>query len=264
MKTHPAPFQHWLSSANQIPIRLTLPHFYYGADRTAGTSDAEFWDHLRATDPHFGFPRERQEWVHYCEALATRDGVDSDLPSRASSVVEVLRSLGIRRLFSVGVGGAAFEFYLHRLAPDIRLVCSEFSRHNVEAVARVFTECEAVVPFDLAKDDWGPWGNGDGTLCLLWRVDPHLDDQQWRTAFRRAHDGGVQYILFGVGGALTFRRLARRAVSWLRKPMGRGARTRVGWVRSDPVFPTLWAPWFRTSSRQSFSGVSTFLLERRP
>ena len=262
----------FLRRVNRLPVPLTLPHlFRFSAmDGDMATTDPlspEFWDRLRIGDAHFVLPQERDAWLAYCESCSVHDGVDSLLPSRAAAIAAILCRLKVQRLFSVGVGAGALEYHVKKSSPDVHLVCSDYAPWNVEVLRRVFTECEDVVRFDVARDDWSVCGNTPGTLCLIWRVDPLLTDAQWRAAFERAHAEGVRHILFGAGGLLTLSRIARRLITRLQVAtkgvsMMQAGWVRVGWVRTEPAFPRLWQSFYRTSESSRAPGMTIFLLER--
>jgi hypothetical protein len=203
-------------------MRLKVRHvFDFGEDRksvgaslTAPTS----WDAARELKGPFELPPDRELWEERAE--------NPNLRARACDIVSVARALGARTVCSYGVGIGALEFNVHRLAPDLSLVCGDYAPRTVERLTELFVEA-TVRRHDFASDL--PL---HGDLHLMHRLDSELNDSEWRAVLARFH----QPILFVPGlvldAAVAAKELARRALKW--------RATEAGWYRNEDALRSLW------------------------
>jgi len=102
-------------------------HHFAEASGPVGTSllSRRAWDALR-TSGHLGFaiPGSRAGWL---ASFANRD----DLQTRAKDIVALSHDLRLTRVFSVGVGGAALEYFIKLQDPRICLTCTDFAPETV-------------------------------------------------------------------------------------------------------------------------------------
>src|SRR3989344_4365726 len=140
-----------LRYVNSIPVSLTIKHFY---PLSRSLDSRESWDILRQSHPHFSISPEREEWLKAAEGEVKKDGQDGGFIQRAKDVVSVIDKLGVASVFSLGVGGAGLEYQIKKMRPNIKLVCSEYSRVAVERLTKVFKEVDTVVLFDMKYGDW--------------------------------------------------------------------------------------------------------------
>jgi hypothetical protein len=226
-------------------MRIRVRHAYdFGPGRAAVGSTLlapSAWDAARSLPGPFGLPETREEWEESAER--------GDLRERARDVVAVAREVGATRLCSHGVGTASLELNLHRLAPELQLVCTDYAPLTVERLRRLFPEAEVMLR-DLTDPDPPP-----ADLHLMHRLDAELDDDAWRSVLA-AIDRPILFVpnvvldLAGVG-----RELARRVLR-------RGSLTEAGWFRNEAALRALWS----TSHRDrplTISDSRAFLLEPR-
>jgi hypothetical protein len=225
-------------------VRLVVRHTYdFGPDRERIGRDLlrpEAWDAARATAGAFGLPSTRSAW----EGVAARD----DLRAVASDVVALATQLGTGTLCSHGVGTAMLELNIHRLAPDLHLICTDFARQTVERLRVLFPEAEILLR-DLVHDE-----PPHADLHLMHRLDAELSDEAWRHVFERLPEPVlfVPNLLLDLRTALG--ELARRL---------RGRRlTRAGWFRNEAALRALWHST-HTDRRLRVGSTDAFLLEPR-
>ena len=167
---------------------------------------------------------------------------------RARQILAIADGLGARSLCSYGVGGALIEQQIHRLDPDLRLVCTDFAPRTVSRLQLLFPEVEVVV-HDLSRD--GPLPVG---LHLMHRLDQELASEDWRRVFALVR-GPVIFVPSTILGPLG---LAKELVRRLRQPSA----TFAGWFRNEAALRALWAPWFDDDS-VTIGGLRGFLLMPR-
>ena len=206
----------WLKTVNRLPLPLTVKHIQTFGSHTSKLKDKkldspEAWDELRRAHPQFSIAQNRAEWLRACHVEVKKDGQDGGMPERARMIAAHLKERGIRRVFSVGVGGAGLEYHLKQLMPDLYIVATEYAPENVEMLRRVFTECDEIRTFDILHGDWTEVSRDErASMLLMYRVDPHFTDEEWRSIFSRIHAARVTDILYIPCGFLTIRSLFQR------------------------------------------------------
>lgn len=257
-----------LRQINNLPLRLTVKHLEsFGADTGAlkdGELDSpEAWDVLRRANPHFSISADRAEWLLACEAKVKKDGQDGGLLARAQVISEVLRKRGIAAVFSVGVGGAGLEYQIKKACPQIKLVCSEYAPENVESLRKVFSEADEIVQFDMKGKDWSPALPGkpeEKRLTLMYRVDPHATDKEWRGIFERMHAAGVAEILYIPCGFLTLKSLFQRRWRVFRDKLRGRKFVFSGYLRTRKTFESYWAGLYQAEAAD-YAGYTGFYLQ---
>ncbi len=225
-------------------MKLTVRRVYdFGRDAEAIGSELltpKAWDAVRKTEGPFALAASREEWE-----LA---GAAPENAERAGQILGIARELEARSLCSYGVGGGLIEQQLHRLAPDLRLVCTDFAPETVGRLRQLFPEVEVVVR-DLAAD--GPLA---ADLHLMHRLDQELSDEQWRWVFSRVGDA----IIFVPSTVLSTTSAARELVRRLLRPSA----TFAGWFRNEAALRALWSPWFDDRA-VTVGGLRAFVLTPR-
>jgi hypothetical protein len=223
-------------------VRVTVRHTYdFGADRERIGDNLvrpDAWDAARTLEGPFGLAPTREAWE--------RSAARPDLRATAADIVAIVRELGARSLCSHGVGTAALEWNLHTVAPELRLVCTDYAPRTVERLQALFPEAEVVL-HDLASEDVP-----SADVHLMHRIDAELADDVWRRVFARL-PGPVLFVPNVVLDVrATLRELARR--------LGRRRLTRAGWFRNEAALRALWAD-SHTERRVTVGGADAFLLE---
>jgi hypothetical protein len=226
-------------------MRLRVPHTYdFGAARDQVGADLVTpagWDAARAVPGPFALATTRAEW----RRLAERD----DLARRAADIVEIVRQIDAATLCSHGVGTALLEANVQRLAPSLRLVCTDYAPRTVERLRQLFPEAEILLR-DLTAPAPPP-----ADLHLMHRLDAELDDAAWQRVFAALPEPilFVPNVLLDLKGAL--RELARPVVRV-------GRVTRAGWFRNEAALRSLWRSTHRDTPVE-VGGAPAFLLEPR-
>lgn len=255
----------FLRYLNSFPIPFTSRHYQEFGDSTKhlknGVLDSpDSWDELRGRHEHYSIGTTREEWFRAAEGEVKKDGQDGGMIQRAADVAETLRELSAKSIFSVGVGGAGLEYQIKKRLPTLHLTCSEYAPHNVEMLRKVFIECNALEVFDILKDDWSRVVSAGATV-LMYRVDPHFTDTEWRTVFKSMHAAGVVRIIYIPCTCLSVR-------SWLfrlrRRFLWALFHTRVafaGYVRTRARFESLWKDLYN-GEIHTYGGLMGFVLSR--
>jgi len=206
-------------------IPLTVVHVYdFGADRRLVGGDLvrpEAWDALRV-DTHgpFAMPAERAAW----EADAAAHPALGD---RAAAIDRWCRDNGIETLASYGVGGGTLELLLSRLAPERRLICTDYGPETVARLSDLFAEAD-VRHHDLRAD-----GPVEADAHLFHRIDTELPSAAWHAAFERFAHARVLLIAAEVLDL-------RGAVNAMRLRLANRHATRAGWLRNAEALERLW------------------------
>ena len=226
-------------------MKLVVPHYYdFGADRALIGSDLvrpDAWDALRSIPGPFALPETRSAW----EALADR----ADLRQRARGIVAVTADRGARSLCSHGVGTAALELNIKRLAPELDLICTDYAPAAVERLRRLFPEADVLL-HDLARDD-----PPHADLHLMHRLDAELSDDAWRRVLARLPEP----VLFVPNVVLDLRRALRELA---RRVLHARRVTRAGSFRNEEALRALWHS-SHSDLRVEVGGAPAFLLEPR-
>src|SRR3972149_2498259 len=205
-------------------MRVRVRHTYdFGSAREAIGPDLvrpESWDAARATDGPFGLPDSREAWERAAAAAGLR--------ARAASIVQLVSELHGSALASYGVGTAGLELNIQRLAPELRLVCTDYAPRTVERLRALFPEAE-VLRHDLRRDE--PVA---ADVPLMHRLDAELSDEAWHEVFARFEAPVIFVPNAVVGPVAALRELARRI-------RGRDL-THAGWDRNDAALRWLWSP----------------------
>ena len=259
-----------LKNVNSIPFPLTIKHYYPFEESTAFLKDEELnssdsWDALRKNHPHFSISENREEWLKAAELQVKKDGQDGGMIKRAHEVAKIIDKLGITSLFSAGVGGAGLEYQIKKMRPSIHLTCSEYAPQNVERLKKVFLEANEITLFDMKNDDWS---NAlkvgvelEKQLCLLYRVDIDLTNDEFQKIFKKMHDAHIENVLIILCGRLTFRGLLNRFFQRLSWKIHSVPFKFAGYLRSLETFPKFWK-YFYEAKELEFNGLKGFYLKK--
>lgn len=260
----------FLKYINSMPFRFSMKHYQIFGDTTPkmkdqGLMSPESWDALRENHPFFSIPEERDEWVAVSELKVKKDGQDNQLIERAKDVAALLKREGIDRVFSIGSGGAALEYQLKKMIPELRVVCSDYSEVTVARLKKVFTECEDVIRFDIHADSLAEAEQkyiGENGICLMYRIDASFSDEEWSKIFSDLYKGGIRKVLYIPTGMLTMLSIYNRKsreIKWYFKKIP------VVWsghIRTKKRFESFWSPFYN-QQEVIFGGLKGFLLTKK-
>jgi hypothetical protein len=203
-------------------VRVTMRHvFDFEGDRDLigpNLVRPAAWDAARDTSGPFGLPNSRRAW----ESAAG----NPRLAQRAADVVTVAQRIGARTLCSHGVGTGTLELNIHRIAPELKLICTDYAPRATQRLAELFPEAEVVV-HDLAVD-MPP----EADLHLMHRIDTELDTTTWRKVVSRYCEPILFVPVLLLDAERMLKELYRRFV---------GVQTsRAGWVRTEDALRSLW------------------------
>lgn len=231
-----------------------LQHHAFGPGRTLRAPGS--WDQLRLNGRHdtaYAIPHGRSAWIDRCAQ-------DQPIVERAAAIVDLIRSLDVRRVFSAGVGRACLEYNIKRIDPSLHLVCSDFAPRTVEALRQNFGECDDMRLFDIRDDDWPQ----DVDMHLLYRVDTELDDSEWRSTFEAMRRAEVRYVLFVPAQPLSLPVWLREVAKGLLYRARDKRFTFAGYMRTTDHIKTLWLEKYVVKQQVLLGGLEGFLLERIP
>lgn len=246
---------------NSMPFPITVRH-YFPLERNLDSKEA--WDALRESHPHFSIPENREVWLEAAEGRVKKDGQDGGMVDRAKDVVRVLDHMNIKSVFSAGVGGAGLEYQIKKMRPNIRLVCSEYSRVTVGRLQKVFKEADKIVLFDMKNNNWSSTretNDPSRELYLMYRIDIEINNDEFRQIFEKMFEAGIQNVLIIICGRLTLRGLLNRLCQRLVWKMSGTRYAFAGYLRSEESFPRFWKNLY-TSKELEFSGLKGFLLTK--
>jgi hypothetical protein len=152
----------------------------------------------------------------------------TDVAARARAIDDWLQSRRVEVVSSYGVGGAALEWWLHRLRPERRLIMTDYGRATTARLGDVFPDAE-VRRHDLRCDE--PIASD---AHLFHRIDTELANHEWRDVFARFRYAEILLIAAEV---LDLRALAFEFYNRVAK---RGRASRAGFVRNRAAFEALW------------------------
>jgi len=210
-------------------LRVTIRHYYdFGMDRAIVGDDLvrpDAWDRLRTqTSGVFAIPPTREEFVRTAEGRA-------DIAGRARAIDSWLERQGARVVASYGVGGAALEWWLHKVRPRRKLIVTDYGEATVQRLAETFPEVDARL-HDLSRDH--PLA---ADVHLFHRIDTEFGNREWQEIFTRF---ARVPILVVASEVLDLRRLLLELR--LRRRMKLRHATKAGLIRSRAAFEALWRP----------------------
>jgi len=183
------------------------------------------WDRLRTqTSGVFAIPPTREEFVRTAEGRA-------DIAGRARAIDSWLERQGARVVASYGVGGAALEWWLHKVRPRRKLIVTDYGEATVQRLAETFPEVDARL-HDLSRDH--PLA---ADVHLFHRIDTEFGNREWQEIFTRF---ARVPILVVASEVLDLRRLLLELR--LRRRMKLRHATKAGYIRSSAAFEALWRP----------------------
>jgi len=210
-------------------LRVTIRHYYdFGTDRAIVGDDLvrpDAWDRLRTkTSGVFAIPPTREEFVQTAEGRA-------DIAGRARAIDAWLEGRGARVVASYGVGGAALEWWLHKLRPRRKLIVTDYGEATVQRLVETFPE--VVVRYhDMHRDE-----QPVAEVHLFQRIDTALTNRAWKEVFTRFARVPILVVATEV---LDLRRLLLELR--LRRRMKLRHATKAGYIRSSAAFEALWRP----------------------
>jgi hypothetical protein len=257
-----------LKYINSLPVPFTIKHFEKFDDSLSLLKDqkldsADSWDVLRENHPLFSVSETREDWLKASESIVKKDGQDGGLKQRAKDIARLFRGLDIRSIFSVGVGGAGLEYQIKKLLPEVKIVCSEYSQANIKLLQNVFVECEKIVYFDIKNKDWSKNiddENKNRQIFLLYRVDPHFTDDEWKIIFSNMHNSGIKNILFIPCNYLTVKSIFQRFFRRVSLRLKGTKSVFSGYLRTREGFRFFWKGLYE-EKEMDFGGLKGFLLK---
>ncbi len=260
----------FLKRVNAMPFPFSMKHYQVfgsasGALKDGELNSAESWDALREQHPFFSIAEDRDEWLAASELSVTKDGQDKELPQRAKDIAALITSHGFNRVFSTGVGGAALEYQLKKILPEIPVVCSDYSAETVRRLKKVFIESDGVIEFDILKGNWKEVERsylGVNGLCIMYRLDAGFSDDEWRIMYDVMQEAGVRNVLVIPTGTLSMLSIynrKKREIGWLIKGVPVAFS---GYLRTRHRFRQHWGAWY-DSAETTLGGLSAFLLKKR-
>jgi len=208
-------------------LRVTIRHYYdFGADRAIVGDDLvrpEAWDRLRTeTSGAFSIPTTREEFVRTAEERA-------DIAGRARAIDAWLEQQGAEVVASYGVGGAALEWWLHKLRPRRKLIVTDYGEATIQRLAEIFPEVD-VRYHNFSRDQ--PLA---ADVHLFHRIDAELSNREWQAVFTRF---ARMPILVVATEVLDLRRLLGEL--HMRRRMKQRHWTKAGFIRTRAAFEALW------------------------
>lgn len=230
---------------NRLPFPLTLKHyvsFGKGGEELAGTlRSGTDWMVLRNQHARYRIAEERDAWLADLALDGEKDGQDAALIDRVRSLIALMKKERMTTLYSVGSGGAVFEYYLKREAPEIRVIVTECTDAGVERLKRVFTEADDVERFDaLRAQEWERIGTMSSTLVFIYRNEREFTDTEWRGIFRDMYATGVDRVFLGLMWTLTGMALLTRFVNNTKRTLAGERLSFVGYIRSLAALRRFW------------------------
>jgi hypothetical protein len=240
-------------------MRKTIKHYFdfgnIGESVGDTLSSPQAWDVVRTNgeETPFYLPLRRREWIERCFQ-------QTDLVLRAREILNIFADLGVRRIFSAGVGCAWLEYNLKHLSNDLNIVCGDYAPNTVARLRNVADEFDDIIQFDMATSEWP---NGYD-LFLLHRIDMELSNDVWERVFERMSSADAKYILFIPCGMLTLKSLAIELTTRVRAAMLRNQTVFSGYWRTRETFQALWEAHYDERGAVSINDLPGFILERSP
>jgi hypothetical protein len=209
------------------------------------------WDALRESGAEsFSLSERRQSWLDsFLDQAYLRE--------RARVIVGLCREQGLKRVFSIGSGIAAVEYFIKDDDPALHLTCTDYAPKATARLRSVFQECDDVFVFDMMRDEWQL---APDTLYLLHRVDTELSDPEWRSCFERMATGAISPVLIVASELLTPEKRKRMRHIYLSRKLHRRPLTFSGYLRTRDAFKALWKRNYDTAHEMPIGDLEGFLL----
>jgi hypothetical protein len=234
-----------LKYINRLPLPVTVRH--YATFGEAGESlDGEMrsgddWMVLRNEHPRYRIPEDRETWLKELALDGVKDGQDPALLERVASFVKLLKERNITTVYSVGSGGAIFEYYLKKASPDTKVIVTECTQEGVQRLKRVFTEADGVELFDaLDAKEWKHIGEMPSTIVFIYRNEREFTNKQWKQMFVDMHSAGVQHVFVGLMWTLTIVAYGLRVWNNTKRRLSGKKLSFVGYIRSLSALRQFW------------------------
>lgn len=209
------------------------------------------WDALRESGAEsFSLSERRQSWLDSFVDQAY-------LRERARAIVGLCREQGLERVFSVGAGIAALEYFIKAEDPALHLTCTDYAPKATARLRSVFEECDDIFVFDMMRDEWP---SAPDTLYLLHRVDFELSDRDWRSCFARMAANAISPVLVVACELLTPEKRKRMRHVYLSHKIHHRPLTFSGYLRTRDAFKALWGRDYNTARELPVGDLEGFLL----
>lgn len=223
------------------------------------------WMVLRNENPRYSIPQTREEWLASLVLDGVKDGQDVYLLDRVESCAKLIEQEGITTFYSVGSGGAAFEYYLKKRLPELKLIVTECTAEGVERLRTVFTEADGAELFDaLSAADWKKVATLPNVLVFMYRNEREFTDTEWRTMFRYMYEANVPRILLGLMWTLTCMSLYNRILRNTRARLAGVPIAFAGYIRNRKALARLWEGQYHVLKQIPFPTCTGLYLERLP
>lgn len=211
-------------------MKFTAKHFYNLAHISKNLLNKESLDVSRINEKSpFHIPNNRDDWIK-------KGGQNPWLPDQAKTIVDFLKKEGVKKIISIGVGGAWLEYYIKKLYPQLHLTCSDCTPKAMERLKKNFIECDVIEEFDILKGQWK-----ENVFYLFYRVDTDLTKKQWKEVFSEMRRVRVKNILFIPSVLLTPKVFLRELKSyWRQKLLKNKPFSFVGYMRTKDALKELW------------------------
>lgn len=231
-----------LKEINKVPFPVAIPNHDALESRMDGVTLPEEkmlkegWDTLRSMHPRYSFSGDRETWLK--EIYQKKDGQDKEIDQRAEDIVTLCRTNGHKTLFSIGVGAAGLEYRIAKLAPEIRVIATEYPPDTVHKLKGVFLEGE-VRQFDAFSTD--AWKEVDpNALVLIYRMDREFTPVEWRKIFQFMSGAGVRHGLFVLQYTFTLLWYVQERIRTYRALLKGWKVSMAGYIHNVPSLRNLW------------------------
>jgi len=236
-------------------VRRTIRTYYDFAEYSgvvgSDLHSPSAWDALRESGAEsFSLSERRQSWL---DSFVGQEY----LRERARAIVGLCREQGLERVFSVGAGIAALEYFIKAEDPALHLTCTDYAPKATARLKSVFEECDDIFVFDMMRDEWP---SAPGTLYLFHRIDTELSDRDWRSCFAGMAANAISPVLVVACELLTPEKRKRMRHVYLSHKIHHRPLTFSGYLRTRDAFKALWARDYNTARELPVGDLEGFLL----
>lgn len=233
-------------------MKITIKHYFkfgelIGIDNTLITEQG--WDQVRCSndDTPFSIPADQSVYIQKAQQTWVKEARD---------IVRLSYDKGFTKILSFGCGCGYLEYNIKQYAPAIHMTVTDFNINSLNRLKKIHDLYDELKQFDIKKDSVI---YSENMLCLLFRLDTELTDNEWNQVFHKMKDSNVVYVLIVATEILTLRRYLKESIKHLLRNVE--SYTFCGYIRNKNGLEALWADSYDVQNALKIGDLNAYLLK---
>lgn len=212
------------------------------------TNNELVWEQLRndETEKHYFIPFTKDEYLRKVDT--------KNISDTARIVINEVKKVGVKKIFSIGSGIAAVEYQIQKNSA-IAVTVSDYNKSVLRL--KEFELFEDAIMFDAFSDALPLTKD---YVMLFPRIDTEFNNIQLEALFKRCSEAEVKYLIFIPANIITYKGLLAELKIFVYCLVKKRPRVFCGYMRSRNEFRKLWTKYYKLTKAYK-DGQELYMLE---